>query len=80
MDKNEQKKDSKQQQFKYQGFNFWTILLLVLLFWLFFSWYNSQYSAPHITYTTFQEQLEQGNIDQITVQGPARSTELNWTA
>jgi len=65
-DSNNKSRDIRQ----YARNNPWTILLFLLVFWWLWSSVSQFNAPPHISYTTFYSQLRNGNIQEVTIQGP----------
>lgn len=55
---------------------FYLIIFGLLLFWLIFTWSDGFYGEPQLEYSTFREQLKQGNIEEVLVQGERMDVKL----
>ena len=65
---------------QYARNNPWSILLFILIFWWLWSSFGQVNAPPHISYTAFYKQLRQGNIAEVTIQGPRIQGELDSPA
>lgn len=60
------------QQFNRSPFGWWKYLLFFFVFWLIFSYFFRGWDTPNradISYTEFKQQVKNGNVETITVQG-----------
>jgi cell division protease FtsH len=62
------------------SWSIWAILLLMLVGWTFILSRGDRVSRTEISYSAFRQQLEQGNIQQVTVQGERLEGELQEPA
>jgi cell division protease FtsH len=81
-DPDEEKKPSSSlaNQFGCSSWVLWVVLLLIIAPWVWQFISGSSGQGTHIPYTTFRKQLEDGNVQQVTVTGEKITGQLKQAA